>query len=99
MDEADFVPFSFWSEAVPVLENIKDQELLMFAEGGRKNHLQAGFDYIFGFRYFDALKEVFLEGEPVTELQEAHSELYTNVYDDTKRVIKYTTNHDVNLTY
>ncbi len=98
MDAADFVPFSFWSEAVPVLENIKDQELLMFAEGGRKNHLQAGFDYIFGFRYFDALKEVFLEGEPVTELQEAHSELYTNVYDDTKRVIKYTTNHDVNLT-
>lgn len=98
MDAADFVPFSFWSEAVPVLENIKDQELLMFAEGGRTNHLQAGFDYIFGFRYFDALKEVFLEGEPVTELQEAHSELYTNVYDDTKRVIKYTTNHDVNLT-
>lgn len=98
MDAADFVPFSFWSEAVPVLENIKDQELLMFAEGGRTNHLQSGFDYIFGFRYFDALKEVFLEGEPVTKLQEAHSELYTNVYDDTKRVIKYTTNHDVNLT-
>ena len=98
MDAADFVPFSFWSEAVPVLENIKDQDLLMFAEGGRTNHLQAGFDYIFGFRYFDALKKVFLEGEPVTELQEAHSELYTNVYDDTKRVIKYTTNHDVNLT-
>lgn len=98
MDAADFVPFSFWSEAVPVLENIKNQELLMFAEGGRTNHLQAGFDYIFGFRYFDALKEVFVEGEPVTELQEAHSEMYSNIYDDTKRVIKYTTNHDVNLT-
>lgn len=98
MDAADFVPFSFWSEAVPVLDNIKNQELLMLAEGGRTNHLQAGFDYIFGFRYFDALKEVFLESEPVTELQEAHSDLYTNVYNDTKRVVKYTTNHDVNLT-
>ena len=98
MDAADFVPFSFWNEAVPVLENIKDQDLLMLAEGGRTDHLRAGFDYIFGFRYFDALKEVFLEGAPVTELQEANAELYTNVYDESKRVIKYTTNHDVNLT-
>jgi glycosidase len=98
MDAADFVPHSFWSEAVPVLENIKDQELLMLAEGGRTNHLQAGFDYIFGFRFFDALKEVFLEGAPATELQDANAELYENVYDESKRVVKYTTNHDVNLT-
>ena len=97
MDAADFVPASFWNEAVPVLESIKDQDLLMFAEGGRTNHLQAGFDYIFGFRYFDALKEVFLEGAPATELQEANAELYANVYDESKRVVKYVTNHDVNL--
>ena len=98
MDAADFVPSSFWNEAVPALRNIKDQELIMFAEGGRTDHLRAGFDYIFGFRYFDALKEVFVDGASVTELQEAHAELYTNVYDDSKRVVKYITNHDVNLT-
>lgn len=98
MDAADFVPFSFWNEAVPALRSIKDQDLLMLAEGGRTDHLRAGFDYIFGFRYFDALKEVFQDGAPVTELQEAHAELYTNVYDDSKRVVKYITNHDVNLT-
>ncbi len=98
MDAADFVPFSFWQEAVPALESIKDQDLLMLAEGGRTNHLQAGFDYIFGFRYFDALKEVFLDAAPVTKLQEANAELYENVYDESKRVIKYTTNHDVNWT-
>lgn len=98
MDAADFVPFSFWDKAVPALEGIKEQDLLMLAEGGRTNHLQTGFDYIFGFRYFDALKEVFLDAAPVTELQEANAELYANVYDESKRVIKYTTNHDVNLT-
>lgn len=98
MDAADYVPFSFWSEAVPALRNIKDQELIMFAEGGRTDHLRAGFDYIFGFRYFDALKEVFVEGGSVTELQEAHADLYANVYDDSKRVVKYITNHDVNWT-
>lgn len=98
MDAADFVPNSFWSTAVPVLDNIKDQELLMLAEGGRKDHLRAGFDYIFGFNYFETLKEVFLDGAPVTALQEAHAEAYANIYDESKRVVKYTSNHDVNLT-
>lgn len=98
MDAADFVPDSFWSTAVPLLEGIKDQELLMLAEGGRKAHLRSGFDYIFGFDYFETLKEVFLEGAPVTALQEAHAEAYANIYDESKRVVKYTTNHDVNLT-
>lgn len=98
MDAADFVPHSFWSEAVPALERIKDQELIMLAEGGRQDHLRAGFDYIFGFGYFGALKEVFEDGAPATELQDAHAEAYENVYDDTKRLVKYTTNHDVNLT-
>lgn len=97
MDAADYVPSSFWNEAVPTIRDIKDQDLIMFAEGGRTDHLSAGFDYIFGFRYFDALKEVFIDGAPVTELQHANAELYTNVYDDSKRVVKYVTNHDVNL--
>lgn len=97
MDAADFVPFSFWSEAISALEKIKDQEILMLAEGGRTNHLQAGFDYIFGFNYFDTLKEVFLDGASAVELQEANAKAYTNVYDESKRMVKYTTNHDVNL--
>lgn len=98
MDAADYVPFSFWEEAVPALDNIKSQELIMLAEGGRKDHLRAGFDYIFGFDYFSTLKEVFEAGASATEIQEAHARAYENVYEDSKRLVKYTTNHDVNLT-
>lgn len=96
MDAADFVPYGFWEEAVSTLENIKEEDLLMLAEGGRTDHLKAGFDYIFGFNFFGTLEEVF-NGAPATELQKANAEAYNNVYDDSKRVVKYTTNHDVNL--
>lgn len=97
MDAADFVPDSFWVQAVNKLEQIRGEEILMFAEGGRTNHLNSGFDYIFGFGIFETMKGVFQNGEPVTEIQKANAEAYENVYKDSKRVIKYTTNHDVNL--
>jgi len=97
MDAADFVPDSFWERAVERLEQIRGEEILMFAEGGKTSHLNSGFDYIFGFGLFETMKEVFLNGEPVTEIQEANAEAYTNVYDESKRVVKYITNHDVNL--
>jgi len=97
MDAADFVPDSFWEEAISTLEQIRGDEILMFAEGGKTNHFLAGFDYIFGFGLFDSMKEVFENGAPVTEIQQTNAESYANVYDDSKRVVKYTTNHDVNL--
>lgn len=97
MDAADFVPDSFWEQAITSLEKIRpDEDLLMLAEGGKTDHLKAGFDYIFGFNFFETMKEVF-NGEPATSLQEANASAYENVYDDSKRLVKYTTNHDVNL--
>lgn len=97
MDAADFVPDSFWKQAVERLEQIRGEEVLMFAEGSKSEHLNSGFDYIFGFGLFETMEEVFLNGEPVTAIQEANTEAYANVYEESKRVVKYTTNHDVNL--
>ncbi len=97
MDAADFVPNSFWEQAVDKLEQIRGEEILMFAEGGKTAHLKSGFDYIFSFGLFDTMKEVFLNGEAATDIQKANVEAYANVYDKSKRVVKYTSNHDVNL--
>ncbi|RXG14782.1 glycosidase [Leeuwenhoekiella polynyae] len=97
MDAADYVPYTFWSEAITTLENIKsDENLLMLAEGTRTDHFNSGFDYTFGFDFFGTMERVF-EGEPVTLLQDSNATMYADVYDDSKRVVKYTTNHDVNL--
>lgn len=98
VDTADFVPYSFWKEALKVLENIEDSDLLMLAEGARTDHFKAGFDYIFGFHFFETLKDVFQENAPVTTLQQTIAEEYEGVYDESKRVVHYTSNHDVNLT-
>lgn len=97
-DFADGVQQSFWAEAITTLRSIKKQEILMLAEGTRKDHFDVGFDYTFGFRYFEALKKVFSEGEPATALQNANAQEYEGNYNDDNRIVRYTTNHDVNIT-
>lgn len=95
-DAADFVPEGFWTKAVSTIDQIKDQEMLMLAEGGEQRHFNSGFDFIFGFHFFETLKAV-SSGEPATELQATHAAEYQNVYNQDKRVVRYTSNHDVNL--
>ncbi len=97
-DYADGVPQTFWTDAVSTVRSIKNQEMLMLAEGTRNNHFNADFDYTFGFRYFDALKNVFSEGEPASSLQNANAAEYANNYNNDDRIVRYTTNHDVNIT-
>lgn len=97
-DYADGVPQSFWAEAVTTVRSIKKQEMLMLAEGTRKDHFDVGFDYTFGFRYFDALKKVFIDKEPATALQNVNAKEYEGNYSDDNRIVRYTTNHDVNIT-
>ena len=97
LDAADFVPEGFWTRAVGTIDQIKDQEMLMLAEGGEQRHFNSGFDYIFGFNFFGTLKEI-QGGEPASKIQATHGAEYLNVYHADKRVVRYTSNHDVNLT-
>lgn len=96
-DYADFVPQSFWSEAITSLRKIKNQDLLMLAEGTKVNQFGAGFDYTFGFNFFSAMEKVFSENKPATSLQDSNAIEYANNYVNSQRVVRYTSNHDVNL--
>lgn len=95
-DYADFVPQNFWTDANSALRKIKNQELLMLAEGTKVNHFATGFDYTFGFAFFDGLKKVFSEGKSATTIQDVNAAEYATNYDNSQRVIRYTSNHDVN---
>lgn len=97
-DFADGVPQSFWSEAITKVRNIKSQKLLMLAEGTRANHFQVGFDFTFGFNYFSALKQVFNDNKPATFIQDSNTTEYLYNYNDNNRIVRYTSNHDVNIT-
>lgn len=97
-DYADFVPQNFWSEAISQLRSIKKTNLLFLAEGKRVNHFSAGFDYTFGFEYFGAIRKVFGENKPAITLQDANALEYANNYNNQDRIVRYTTNHDVNIT-
>ena len=96
-DYADNVPQNFWSEAITALRKIKNQNFLMLAEGSKVNHFTSGFDYTFGFGYFGALKKVFSEGKSATTIQDANAAEYATNYDNSQRIVRYTSNHDVNL--
>lgn len=96
-DYADFVPQNFWSDANTVLRKIKNQKLLMLAEGTKVNHFAAGFDYTFGFNFFSTMEKVFSESKPATSLQDSNAIEYASNYVNSQRVVRYTSNHDVNF--
>lgn len=94
-DYADGPPASFWKQAIDSLRNIKTHKLLMLAEGTRSDHYTVGFDFNFGFRYFDALKNVFEKNASASNLYNLNTSEYVGS-TEIKRVVRYTTNHDVN---
>ena len=95
-DYADFVPQNFWSEAITKIRGIKKQNMLMLAEGTKVNHFTAGFDYTFGFNFFSTLEKVFKEGKPATTIQDSNATEYASNYNEENRIVRYTSNHDVN---
>ena len=94
-DYADFVPTAFWTQAVSTVRKIKNQNVLMMAEGTRAENFTAGFDYNFGFGFFDSLKKVVANGQPASNLQTQNTKEYGTT--STGRIVRYTSNHDVNL--
>ncbi|MES2776817.1 MAG: alpha-amylase family glycosyl hydrolase [Bacteroidota bacterium] len=94
-DFADNVPFDFWKQAVTSLNSIEGRRLILFAEGARSDHFNAGFQLKFGFRFFDNLKEVFNLGKSITTINELNTTEYSNSREESQ-VVRYITNHDVN---
>jgi glycosidase len=97
-DYADFVSQNFWSEAITKIRGIKKQNMLMLAEGSKNSHFTAGFDYTFGFNFFSTLEKVFKEGKSATTIQDSNAIEYASNYNEQNRIVRYTSNHDVNWT-
>jgi len=94
-DYADGPPVDFWKQAIDTLRNIKTHKLLMLAEGSRSDHFSAGFNFTFGFRFYDQLKKTYRNNESVTGLDNINIQDYAGAIEK-NMVVRYITNHDVN---
>ena len=92
-DAADWIPSTFWKQAIDSLRKIPNRDIIMLAEGARKDHFIAGFDLNFGWDYFGKLKNVFKDNHTTTGLVAVHQAEYTGVPGDA-RVLRFTSNHD-----
>ncbi|MGQ1891493.1 alpha-amylase family glycosyl hydrolase [Thermophagus sp. OGC60D27] len=94
-DYAHGVPDDFWKQAIDTLRSIPERDIIMFAESDRKELLSAGFDMIFGWKFYDALKEVFSDGKSASVILNAHKSEYAGLSNG-KHVLRWTSNHDQN---
>ncbi len=91
-DYADGVPEDFWQEAITTLETQYGKDLILFAEGEREDHFQAGFDFTFGWSWYGKLQAVY-NGTSVVQLFLNHNQTYAQIPEGKHR-IRFTTNHD-----
>ena len=95
-DYADGPPVDFWKQAIDSLRNISSHKLLLLAEGSRASNYSAGFDYNFGFGFFDNLKSVFGASQVSAQtIDNFNTNEYANASNG-QQIIRYTSNHDVN---
>lgn len=94
-DYADGPPADFWKQAIDSLRSIKTHKLLFLAEGTRDENFNAGFDYNFGFRFFENLKNIYQHGKSVRSIDTLNMRDYKNATDG-QQMVRYITNHDVN---
>lgn len=94
-DYSDGPPFDFWQQALDTLRNHTGHQLIMLSEGRRSNQFIAGFDYNFGFDFFDNLKEIYNHNMPVTTIDSFNTANYKDAAEH-QGMVRYTSNHDVN---
>ncbi|WP_461451741.1 alpha-amylase family glycosyl hydrolase [Mucilaginibacter sp.] len=94
-DYADGPPADFWKQAIDSLRNIPNHKLLFMAEGSRGENFDAGFDYNFGFKFYETLKRIYQNGKSVKSIDTVNLKDYTHAKNG-QQMIRYITNHDVN---
>ncbi len=94
-DYSDGPPVDFWEQAIDTLRNISTHKLLLMAEGARSENFAVGFDYNFGFRFFENLKKIYEHNHSVLSIDSLNVTDYKGA-SDRQRLIRYITNHDVN---
>lgn len=94
-DYTDGPPFEFWKEALDTLRNNTGHRLILLSEGRRSDHFSAAFDYNFGFDFFDNLRHIYKDGRSARTIDSFNLADYKNASDQ-QRMVRYTSNHDVN---
>lgn len=94
-DYADGPPADFWKQTIDTLKRIPAHHLLMLAEGKRAANYQAGFDYNFGFTFFESLERIYKRGKSVKVIDSLNIKNYEGATGD-QQIVRYLTNHDVN---
>lgn len=92
-DVSDSVPLDFWEEARARLEPLRP-DLVMLAEGQRRDDQLRAFDLNYSFSWHDATLGVMLHGKPASSLRA----LWTTMRDQRPRgtrFIRYSENHDI----
>ena len=92
-DAADYVPFEFWKRAIDSLRAIPNRELVLFAEGARNDHFEAGFDLNFDWSFYNRTVDIFSNGMNAEFLYSQHVVTYGAVPEG-KEKVRFTTNHD-----
>ncbi|MFZ4056942.1 MAG: alpha-amylase family glycosyl hydrolase [Ferruginibacter sp.] len=95
-DYADGPPNDFWAQAIDTLRSIPGHKLLMLAESNATTKYAAGFNLIFGFNFYAALKSIYNSSSSVQTLDNSNTADYNNVSTNQQHVVRYLTNHDVN---
>lgn len=91
-DAADWVPNSFWEQAISSLRAGTSRPLIFLAEGADSGLLPAGFDVNFGWNWYDGIKSVY-NGTSATTLAGIHTG-QMNAIPNGKTQLRFTTNHD-----
>lgn len=94
-DYADGQPFDFWQEAISTLRAIPKHKLIFLAEGKRSDHYKEGFDYTFGFTFFEHLVDIYKKNRSVKSIDSLNTSDYKNAANG-QQIVRYITNHDVN---
>ncbi len=94
-DYSDGPPADFWKQAIDALRKIPGHHLLMLAEGQRAANYAAGFDYNFGFNFFEDLEAVYKKNKSIQSIDSLNIANYVGTSDG-QQTVRYITNHDVN---
>jgi len=92
-DYADGIPYDFWKQAIDTLNAIPGRDLVLLAEGARKDHFTAGFQLNYGWDYFGGLVSVFKDGQAASTLSTIDADETFNMSAGTYR-LRFTANHD-----
>ncbi len=92
-DAADFVPATFWTQALNELKNIDGRKIILLAEGGKADNFTAGFQMNYAWDFYTAIKNVFKSGGNANLIFQANINEYNTPGSVEK--LRYITNHDI----